>query len=100
MRSQRWREELAKKASYKALDIPDDDMHINVNKGIGAKELAIMGLMGFGAGGLSFGLGQWMNGGSQTPPAVLAPAQPGASPFRDTDTDTYNEYELKIIKDR
>ena len=54
-RNQTWRDDLAKRAAHKALDIPED-MGVNVTHqtatGIGWKELVALGLMGAaGAGG-------------------------------------------------
>lgn len=46
-----WRHTLAKKATYKALDIPEeDDVNINVQKGYGWKELLVGGAVLLGGG--------------------------------------------------
>ena len=40
--NQHWRQNLERKATHKALGIPDDDMNITTSTGMGWKELAIM----------------------------------------------------------
>jgi len=61
-RNQEWRDKLAKKASYKSLDIVDEDeMNINsgnTTNGIGIRGLIAMGLLG------ATGLGAAVAGGA------------------------------------
>lgn len=47
-KNQEWRDQLAKKASFKALDIPDDDMHITDAKTIN-NGLSTIGAIGLAA---------------------------------------------------
>ncbi len=63
-----WTDRLARRATHKAMDIPDDGFH--VNNGLGWKELAILG---------AFGLGAYHLATRPTPspvPAVTAPVAP------------------------
>ena len=45
VQSSQWRQRLFKKATHKALDIPEDDVNINVQKGITWKEIATAGAL-------------------------------------------------------
>ncbi len=67
-----WQDKLCRKASHKALDIPTDDMDLNVKNGLGWKELAVVGAMVLGAIGVTnyFTVPQQ---GPPTPPAAVSP---------------------------
>lgn len=43
--SQQWRQNAYRKAVHKALDIPEDDVNINTNSGMGWKELLVGGVV-------------------------------------------------------
>lgn len=45
VRGQRWRQDLYRKATYKALDIPEDAGGINVKKGLGWQELMVVAVL-------------------------------------------------------
>lgn len=84
-RTERWRDALSKRLAHKALDIPDDEMQINVDKskkGLGAKELIAMGVLV--AGGAY--------GGSllTRPPASVPLPEPVIVQQSLDDTDTIN----------
>jgi hypothetical protein len=71
-----WRTKLNKKLRHKALDIPmDDDVQVKntttTNSGLGWKELAALGAILIGGGGL-YQLGSY-KAQQATPPAVVAP---------------------------
>ena len=68
-----WQCKLFRKASHKALDIPDDDMDLNVRNGMGWKELAVVGAMVLGA---AWGAKYFAVPESPAPPAVTVPATP------------------------
>jgi hypothetical protein len=85
-RTERWRDALSKRLAHKALDIPDDEMQINVDKskkGLGARELLAMGVLV--AGGV-------YGGSLLTQPTAPVPAEPAIvqPSLDDTDTDTVN----------
>ena len=96
-KNREWREKLAEKATYKALDIPMDpsDVAIRTNQtnvqGLGWKELATIGAIGLGGGAL--GYAALKPGPPPQPPAAVAPANPG--PVQDRDTDTTGEYDIE-----
>jgi hypothetical protein len=82
-----WRDKLHKKASHKALDIPEDDVIQSSNKeitnnGLGFKELIALGLLGLG--------GAYMitNNNNQQP---TPPTQPPPVVAPDNDTDTISD---------
>ena len=88
-RTERWRDELSKKLAHKAVDIPEDDMNIAVDKstkGMGAKELLAIGALVIGAG--VGGSLLTKPAATPTPPPITPPAV--TQPFDDTDTDTVN----------
>jgi hypothetical protein len=74
-RNQAWRDNLARRATHKALDIPEDDMQISVRQGMGWKELAVVALLT--AGGVAGGmyLADRRDAPTAVPP-VQAPAPP------------------------
>lgn len=50
-----WRQKLLKRASHKALDVPEEDVNITTTTGMGWKELAIVAVvMMAGFGGLAW----------------------------------------------
>ena len=77
-----WRDKLARRATYKALDIPEDDVNIATShkSGMGWKELAVIGATGLGAAGI-YGVASKPE---TNPPAAVAPANPGAKPISGT----------------
>lgn len=74
----KWQQSLHRKATHKALDIPDDmgDIEANkvINSGMGWKELAVLG--GLGLGGLYVVNDKGEQVPLTPPPAVVQPAQP------------------------
>lgn len=85
-----WRNNLEKKATHKALDIPlDDDMgDTNIRTGMGWKELAVIGsLLVAGIGG-SYMLNR---------PSIPVPVPPVVQPV-DPSVDTDTQYNLKFVK--
>lgn len=85
-RTERWRDALSKRLAHKALDIPDDEMQINVDKskkGLGVKELLAMGVLVAG-GAYGGSLLTKPTTPPITPPVVTQPIG------EDTDTDTVN----------
>ena len=70
-----WRDNLEKRATHKALDIPEDDVNISVQKGMGWKELAIVGaLAGAAAWAGSLIHPNQTTTTTNNPPAVVQPA--------------------------
>jgi hypothetical protein len=86
-RNARWRDKLARKGAFKALDMVDDEMEINVTKGMGWRELAILAL------GLIGAAAAWR---ALQPPAGSPPAAAAA----DTDTDTVGKYDFDVSVDK
>ena len=87
LHNQRWREKLSRRATHKALDMPDDEMQINVQKGMTWRELLILGLM--------------FPAGLSAAAAIWRLMQPGAAPPADTpaaqvDTDSDTKYEFDV----
>ncbi len=80
------RNALALKAAHKALDLADDDMHIEANQhhyGVGAKGLIALGLLTLvpSAIALVAAFRLFPGGEKEKPPAVTAPAEkPGEKP--------------------
>ncbi len=67
--SQRWRQDLFRRATHKALDIPEDDVNINTKSGMGWKELLVIGvilLTGMG------GVGWLLKDKTPAPPANMS----------------------------
>ena len=86
-RTQRWRDKLSRKLAHKSLDIPDDDMDIKVQKGLGWKELLVIG-------GLA--LGGWHL--SQKKPEVSPPAPPVVEQPEHVDHNTHSILEPGVPK--
>ncbi len=85
-RGQRWRDKLSRKLAHKSVDIPDDEMNLNVRNGWGWKELVVLGAIGVAAAYFMSNLAEappW-----PWPPAVAAPA--------DRDTTRRTEIEKYI----
>ena len=74
-RRQRWRDRLAQKLAYKAVDIPEDeDVNVNVQNGIGWKGMAVI------AGAL-LGGGWLVAAALQSPTSPPAPMSPADSEY-------------------
>ena len=65
LQGQKWRQELHKKAAHMALDIPEEMSGVSVRRGMGWKELAVIGMAAV--------TGIWLVAGKMTTPAPPAP---------------------------
>jgi len=90
LRNARWRDDLNRRFTHKALDLPLDDMQIHVNRenGIGWRELAVLGVFLVLAAWL---LGTWFH-------ATPAPSQPPPAIERENlqSPDTNSWFELRL----
>ena len=77
--TQRWRDNLSRKSAHQALDIPEDDMNINVRNGIGWKDI----LAAAALGGILYALLADRLSPPPQPPPVVSPA---VAPAEDVDT--------------
>jgi hypothetical protein len=73
-----WREKLDRKMAHKALDIPEGDP-VNIKQGIGWKELAVIGAMILGSGGLMAYLIKPT--APVQPPVAMQPTDPADSEY-------------------
>lgn len=74
-KSIKWQDDLHRRACHRALDMPEDDM--NIRTGLGWKELAVIGAMVLGAGGL----GIWGTSTPETPQPQPPATAPGDSEY-------------------
>ena len=81
LKRERWQDKLYQKLAHKSLDIPDDDMNLNVKTGMGWKELLAIGTVCCGGAGLA----SYLTGRDHVPPTVQPPAIERPA-FIDTDT--------------
>jgi hypothetical protein len=93
IRNSRWRDKLARKASHKSLNIPDEDMQINSStSGITWKELLVIGTLLTGG---TLGYGYLTGKGLPTiQERKITPSSP-TLPHVDKDTDTILEWRLE-----
>lgn len=82
---QRWKDKLYKRAAHKSLDIPEDDMQINVNKGLGTVgALGIAGMAGLPGAILAALLVMSKFGGEPSAPSAGSPP-PSAQSLQDSE---------------
>lgn len=83
LRSQEWRQSLERKATHKALDIPDDDMQIKVDKSNSNNGIGALGAIGIAAaasavpGGALLYQAMQQTGADKAVIQTVAPAVPG-----------------------
>lgn len=88
LRSSRWQSDLARKATHKALDIPDEDVEINAQRiGMSAGGVAaIAAAAGLGPIGM-VGLGLMSGLFNHQPPAAVTPPPAEQSQPQDSEYD-------------